>query len=272
MKFIEANEIIKSQVLVPNNMSAADLAMSDTFNDQVKAHCFFSAQVTSVNVIEALRREVEAFTAGEMDLATARTRFKSFLQRQGVYNADVNDKSLSEISSTRRIDMIFDINSKQAAATARYHYDMNPIMKEIYPNFIYDALSDARPAHGQYDQLVLPKDDPFWLTHTPPWDYGCRCTVYSSDEPVNAMIHHPEDSHKPSKLFYNGLSKELLPNKSGYNFRIDESFKTLDLSLINSQSLQAVVLDRLMAYAAENGFKLEQLESGRYTVILPEDS
>lgn len=49
--------------------------------------------------------------------------------------------------------------------------------KDELPYAMYNSMEDdrVRPEHAALDGLVLPVDDPFWLTHTPPWDWGCRC-------------------------------------------------------------------------------------------------
>lgn len=41
----------------------------------------------------------------------------------------------------------------------------------------YLATEDdhVRDSHLALNGLILPKDDPFWLTHFPPWEWGCRC-------------------------------------------------------------------------------------------------
>lgn len=43
----------------------------------------------------------------------------------------------------------------------------------------YLATEDghARETHLALNGLILPKDDPFWATHTPPWEWGCRCRI-----------------------------------------------------------------------------------------------
>ena len=41
-------------------------------------------------------------------------------------------------------------------------------------------LSLDRPKYAEHAALhglVFKWDDPFWDSHTPPWDYGCRCYV-----------------------------------------------------------------------------------------------
>lgn len=44
-------------------------------------------------------------------------------------------------------------------------------------HFQYLTMEDdrVRASHAALDGVVLPKNDPFWLTHTPPWEWGCRC-------------------------------------------------------------------------------------------------
>jgi SPP1 gp7 family putative phage head morphogenesis protein len=41
----------------------------------------------------------------------------------------------------------------------------------------YMSMEDdhVRESHAALNGIVLPKDDPFWAKHYPPWDWGCRC-------------------------------------------------------------------------------------------------
>jgi SPP1 gp7 family putative phage head morphogenesis protein len=43
----------------------------------------------------------------------------------------------------------------------------------------YLATEDdhVRDSHLALNGLILPKDDPFWQDHYPPWEWGCRCRV-----------------------------------------------------------------------------------------------
>ena len=33
----------------------------------------------------------------------------------------------------------------------------------------------VRESHAALEGIILPKNDPFWQTHFPPWEWGCRC-------------------------------------------------------------------------------------------------
>lgn len=56
--------------------------------------------------------------------------------------------------------------------------------RHLYPNAKLVTVGDARvrPEHKVLDGIVRPIDDPFWKTHLPPLDWGCRCTVVQTDE------------------------------------------------------------------------------------------
>src|SRR5260221_653790 len=43
----------------------------------------------------------------------------------------------------------------------------------------YLATEDdrVRATHLALNGVTLPKDDPFWQKHYPPWEWGCRCRV-----------------------------------------------------------------------------------------------
>lgn len=48
---------------------------------------------------------------------------------------------------------------------------------DVYPYLKYIATrdGDTRGEHSALHGMVLPIDDPFWPTHMPPWEWGCRC-------------------------------------------------------------------------------------------------
>jgi uncharacterized protein with gpF-like domain len=48
---------------------------------------------------------------------------------------------------------------------------------EARPYWRYDVVDDDRlcPICGEFKDVVLPADDPFWATHIPPLHIGCRC-------------------------------------------------------------------------------------------------
>ena len=55
---------------------------------------------------------------------------------------------------------------------------------ELYPNIKLVSVHDAivRPEHKILDGTIRPYNDPFWKTHTPPLDWGCRCDIEQTDE------------------------------------------------------------------------------------------
>ncbi len=59
--------------------------------------------------------------------------------------------------------------------------------KHLYPNLEYKTIGDerVRSSHKSMDGIILPVDDPFWQKFMPPNDWGCRCYVLQTTEPVN---------------------------------------------------------------------------------------
>ena len=57
-------------------------------------------------------------------------------------------------------------------------------VSEIATKYAFQAILDdrTRENHRECDGIVLPVDDPFWKTHTPPLGYNCRCTLIPLNE------------------------------------------------------------------------------------------
>ena len=54
-----------------------------------------------------------------------------------------------------------------------------PEVREHVWGYEYMATMDdrTRPEHAALNGFTAERDDPFWVSHTPPWEYGCRCVA-----------------------------------------------------------------------------------------------
>ncbi|MDT7838205.1 phage head morphogenesis protein [Aquabacterium sp. OR-4] len=85
----------------------------------------------------------------------------------------------------------------------RGHWAQIQQTKADAPYLMYDAVGDAdtRPEHAAWDGLVLPADAPWWSTHYPPNDWGCRCGVIQlSADQVQRLGKDGPDTAPADKL------------------------------------------------------------------------
>lgn len=56
-----------------------------------------------------------------------------------------------------------------------------------YPNLQYITVKDDRVRfqHRKWHGIILPIDHPFWRSHYPPNDWGCRCNVRRTKKPAD---------------------------------------------------------------------------------------
>lgn len=89
---------------------------------------------------------------------------------------------------------------------------------DLYPNLEWRTAgdSDVRPEHARLDGLILPINDPFWNSHTPPLGFGCRCEVIQTDEKVNKTEGH-ENTPAPKGFDFNpGVDQKIFSDSAGY--------------------------------------------------------
>lgn len=81
--------------------------------------------------------------------------------------------------SNAHLDNVFRTNIQTAYAHGKYQQHQRN--KANRPYLMYSAINDSRvrPSHLDLDNVVRPVDDSFWLSHTPPLGYRCRCTLVS---------------------------------------------------------------------------------------------
>ena len=139
---------------------------------QLKQRAFAVAGIEQMDVLKRLRDTIAKLPEGmswdeaKRDLASEISPFTG------------DDMKVARAKA----EMQLRIHGFQAYAVARHQQQMETA--DIFPYWKYVTVGDSRvrAAHAALDGKVLRADDPWWQTHYPPWDWGCRCIVEQLDE------------------------------------------------------------------------------------------
>jgi hypothetical protein len=230
--FREAQAALARRAPLPLGLTTRQI--SNRIPASIRAQAFFSARVSSAQIIEALKEEVEAVQSGRVRSAEAVGRLKTFLERKGLPSPmpdDKDDRDVRKLSSAYRLRLILRTNARMAQAVGERSVAEIPEVMEFLPNYRYDANTDR---HAAFDGIVLPKTDPFWNTHYPPIDFNCECNVYDTDEPTNS-------THLAGRLERGGRVREIpQESASGFSFNSNpqNAFAAPDFSLVKSPSIR----------------------------------
>lgn len=95
---------------------------------------------------------------------------------------------------------------------------------DLYPNLTYNAVADGRtrPQHMAYNGYTATVNDPIWNKLLPPNDWGCRCSVSQTDNPVST--HSPKTNSIKSTFQNNpATSGEIFTKNAGYSKMLSNS-------------------------------------------------
>ena len=168
------------------NKAAADYirgkAVADPKNfgklpDQLKQRAFAAAGIEQLDVLRRLRNAVAKLPEGanwdevKKELAAEISPF-----------VGSGDAKFDQAAAKARAEFMLRTHGFQAYAVSRHQQQMETA--DIFPYWKYVTVGDnrVRPGHAALDGKVLRADDPWWKTHYPPWDWGCRCIVVALDE------------------------------------------------------------------------------------------
>jgi len=142
---------------------------------EAKAHAFRVATVHKARMIQDIRNTVEKAIEQGTDW--------SAVQRELLKKFDVEGVPRPALY---RLRGMFLQNTMQAYNDARREVLDDPEMVQFFPYRMYWTVGDGTPGvnnvratHAALHGKVFTWDDPFWDAHTPPWDWGCRCTFVS---------------------------------------------------------------------------------------------
>ena len=183
----------------------------------IRVRAFTTAAAEDIYTVRKVLDALRDIPAGK-DWAEARRGVAAALG--GGEGADADTRK----AMRRRADLIVHMAGRQAYAAGKYAEMMDQADVFPYWRYIADGDERTRPEHKALDGSVFPADDPFWDTHYPPWEFGCRCTVVVMTEEEAKEARLPDGKSdgypdgKPGGI--PAMSKgERFPNSaSGYRF------------------------------------------------------
>ena len=218
------NQFISRRLSMPTEKSHAELVRD--VDAGVKARSFFSARVADARRLENIRKISDAYSRGEMSLGEARNILKESLRAEGF---NPHEGGLRNLAGTARLNLILRQNASMAHAAGEWARMHDPDAMAVFPYVRYHARSDrrTRSEHAHLDGRIFRKDDPFLRTHTPPWEFNCRCWL--EEITAKAAGKTPELIQKPTPE-----NKVRVDSRSGFVFDPATVFEEFDLSGVRS--------------------------------------
>jgi len=207
---------------VPNREAAAFIKdkpvvsrqVFDGLLPEIKARAFVITGIEDANVVQAVRDRIAEIPQGadwdevKADIAG---KISPFLNAEG--------DEAGAASASRRAELLLRGHGFQAYAAAQY--EVMDRQRAAFPFWQYLTSQDdrVRDSHAALDGLVLPADSPFWATHFPPWDYGCRCQVVPLQAEDVADIEKADADKKPEEQRVLSPERQAQLEKSGVVIR-----------------------------------------------------
>jgi SPP1 gp7 family putative phage head morphogenesis protein len=207
----------KSPEAAVEYLQSQDIAITWDWKDQLKVieqHSFTVAKTINAQVVQTFKDEIsKSLTNGEA-YYDFQKRIKSVLETNGW---TTNDEG-----KAWHLNTIYNTNVQTAFMAGRYSEFQD--IKDDFPYQQYIAIKDShtRKEHKELDGLIFRTDDPFWLTHTPPNGYNCRCRTRALSK--DYISKHKLSVSKGS----NFSSQEYAPDQGfatvpGYNWTPQKS-------------------------------------------------
>ena len=173
--------------------------LADTFyrlGPELRARAFTISGVECADTLQRCRDAIATLPSGGDWNAIKKDLVNEICPWLVDPDADTETQARQIKAAKARAELLLRIHGGQAygAANARV-LDENV---DIFPYRQYLSMDDSRvrASHAALHNKIVPADSPWWHKHTPPWEFGCRCTVAGiSAEEAEEMA--AAESHMP---------------------------------------------------------------------------
>lgn len=149
---------------------------------RAQAQSFTVANVARMDVLQDIREAVStALREGKTgkwfeDALTPKLQAKGWWGKRLDKDARGKDIAVRQ-GSPARLRLIYGQNLQTAYMAGRYREQLADADERPWWTLVVVMDAVTRPTHAALNGLTFRFDDPFWTTHYPPNDWGCRCRV-----------------------------------------------------------------------------------------------
>lgn len=146
------------------------------------ARAFTVSRLARADLLEAIQASLSKSVGGDLTRRDWINSTEQLLKDAGWWGTkEVTDPRTGELLKTRfnhpRLQLIFDTNSRQAAAAGQWQRIERNQRTHPYVRYVTAGDDRVRDLHRQWNNVTLPISDPWWHTHRPPNGWRCRCRV-----------------------------------------------------------------------------------------------
>lgn len=151
------------------------------------SHHFTVSRLARLDLLQAIQDSLSRSVSGDLQRRDWMRDTEQLLRDAGWWgDKQVLDPATGKMVTTRfdpaRLKLIFDTNTRQAAAAGQWERIERTKRSHPYLRYITKRDDRVRPLHAAWDNVTLPVGDAFWQTHYPPNGWRCRCRVVSVSE------------------------------------------------------------------------------------------
>ncbi|WOP15776.1 phage minor head protein [Ottowia sp. SB7-C50] len=151
------------------------------------SHHFTVSRLARLDLLQAIQDSLSRSVSGDLQRRDWMRDTEQLLRDAGWWgDKQVLDPATGKMVTTRfdpaRLKLIFDTNTRQAAAAGQWERIERTKRSHPYLRYITKRDDRVRPLHAAWDNVTLPVGDAFWQTHYPPNGWRCRCRVVSVNE------------------------------------------------------------------------------------------
>jgi hypothetical protein len=172
---------------------AVTRAMFDALAPELQAKAFVITGVEVLDVVARVRDLTARLPEGG-DYEELKSEILAELTPFFVKSTDPEEQAKEEAAARRRAELLLRMHGWQAYARTNRAMLLGQINVFPYCEYIDSGDGRVRHTHHALNGKIIPTNHPFWLTHTPPWEFGCRCDcVGRTQEEIDELMDAEKD-------------------------------------------------------------------------------
>ena len=172
--------------LVKNGKLTKSFAWQDVWQEE-HGEQFTVSRLARLDLLQALHDGLVQSVEGDLSRKDWMRDTEELLRSAGWWGKKaVTDPVTNELVYTTfdpaRLKLIYDTNTRQAYSAGLWERIERNKKTHPYVRYISKQDERVRVSHKAWNNLTLPVDDPFWVTHGPANGHRCRCRVMSMSQ------------------------------------------------------------------------------------------